>query len=61
MLLSIDFGEKQAYDCLVETEHLLEKSISQVRTKKGRSATKKGLFGNAGDVVSFARDRGWVE
>ncbi|KIJ56954.1 hypothetical protein M422DRAFT_218798 [Sphaerobolus stellatus SS14] len=59
-LSSSDFGEKQAYDCLTEMERLLEKSISQVRTKKGRAGSNKGLFGKAADVVTFAKERGWI-
>lgn len=58
--LTSDSREKQCYDCLIEMEKILDKSLAVARSKKGRGGPK-GRFGKAGDVVSFARERGWVK
>lgn len=54
------FNEKQCYNCLIETEQLLANCIPQLKGKKYRGAMK-GNFSKAGDVVHFAKGRGWVE
>ncbi|KAF8499991.1 hypothetical protein JB92DRAFT_3124741 [Gautieria morchelliformis] len=55
-----EFNEKQCYDCLIEMEQLLANCVPQLKGKKYRGVSK-GIFSSAGDVVYFAKGRGWLK
>lgn len=41
-------------------EQLLANCVPQLKGKKYRGVTK-GIFSKAGDVLNFAKDKGWLE
>lgn len=48
-----EFSVRECYECLVNVEVYLKKSLKSKVKKSTRAKS-------AGDVVSFARDMGWV-